>query len=215
MDIGAEDVIRLFAACVAGAIVGFERELHDKPAGFRTNIMICLGAALFTLLSVHIGGSKSVSDPGRIAAQIVTGVGFLGAGAIIQFRGNVVGLTTAATIWLVASVGMAFGAGQYLLGTVVTLLATGVLFALSLAEDRIAAWRTTAKFFIDMEPSPELSKAIKMWVRELGLHRSAWDVSKTADGFTGYLEVVGPEPKLDELQNRIMAENEVKSLRRL
>ena len=161
MDFGWQELARLLAACVAGAIVGFERELRDKPAGLRTNVMICLGAALFTLLSIHVGGAKGTSDPGRIAAQVVTGVGFLGAGAILHARGHVIGLTTAATIWLVASVGMAFGAGQFALGSVVTLLTAGALLGLSYVEDTIANWRTTAKFQVEMEPSPELNRAIK------------------------------------------------------
>ena len=88
-------VLRLLAAIAAGAVIGFERELHDKPAGFRTNILICLGAALFTVMSVAMVG-EAYSDRLRIAAGVVTGVGFLGAGAIVHFKGNVLGLTTAA-----------------------------------------------------------------------------------------------------------------------
>lgn len=209
------DLARLLAACIAGAIVGLERELHDKPAGLRTNIMICLGAALFTLLSVHIAAGEGRNDSGRIAAQVVTGVGFLGAGAVIQMRGHVVGLTTAATIWLVASIGMAFGAGQFLIGAVATLLSVLVLIGLSVAEERIANWRSTAKFQIEMQPSAELSKAIKARVREAGLYRKSWQVSKLRDGYAGFLEIIGPEYKIDQLQNKLMAEPGIKSLRRL
>ena len=215
MEFAWDDLARLFAACAAGALIGFERELHDKPAGLRTNMMICLGAAVFTLLSIRIAGGETVHDPGRIAAQVVTGVGFLGAGAIIQLRGHVVGLTTAATIWLVASVGMAFGAGEFLFGTLTTLLTIAVLFGLSIAEKRIATWRSTAKFQIEMIPSPELTKAIKDLLRELGLDRRSWRVNKMQDGFVGFLKVTGPERKLDELQKRLMAETGVISLQRL
>lgn len=215
VEFGAEDLGRLLAACVAGAVVGFERELHGKPAGLRTNIMICMGAALFTLMSIHMAAANPNNDRARIAAQIVTGVGFLGAGAILHARGSVIGLTTAASIWLVSSIGMAFGSGEFLLGTVATALAAGVLLGLSHVEEYIANWRTTAKFQLDMVPSPELNRAIKQRVRELGLYRKSWRISKTPEGFTGFLVVVGPEGQLDRLQKALMAEEGVKSLVRL
>ena len=138
-------LLRLLAAIVAGAVVGFEREMHDKPAGFRTNILICFGAALFTVMSMHFGEATG-ADGSRIAAQIVTGVGFLGAGTIIHFQANVLGLTTAATIWAVASVGMAFGAGEYVIGSIATLMTAGVLLGLSYVEEQIASWRLPATF---------------------------------------------------------------------
>ena len=216
MDFGWEELWRLLSACLAGAVLGLEREVHGKPAGLRTNVMICLGAALFTILSQMLADAgPRPGDPGRVAAQIVTGVGFLGAGAIIHARGHVIGLTTAATIWLVASIGMAFGSGRFVLGTVVTVLTASVLFGLSLVEETIGAWRTTARFHIDMQPSSELSRAVNRHVRELSLYRKAWRVNKTPQGFAGYLRVVGPESKLDELQRRIMAEEGVQSLHRL
>ena len=214
MEFAWEDLVRLLSACLAGAAIGFERELHDKPAGLRTNVMICLGAALFTLLSVHVAGGSTAHDPGRIAAQVVTGVGFLGAGTVIQSRGSVIGLTTAATIWLNASIGMAFGVGRFVLGVVATVLTIFGLFGLSFVEERVAHWRTTAKIQIEMLPSLELNRAIKQRVRELKLHRKSWRVSKTPDGFVGFLEVIGPEKLLEELQNGIMSEPGVKSLER-
>jgi len=214
MHFAWQDLIRLLGACLAGAAIGLERELHDKPAGLRTNVMICLGAALFTLLSFHVA-DFSGHDPGRIAAQVVTGVGFLGAGAVIQSRGSVIGLTTAATIWLNASIGMAFGAGHFGLGIVATALTILGLFGLSIVEEHLANWRTTAKFQIEMEPSTEISRMIKQRVRELGLYRKSWQVSKTPDGFTGFLEIIGPEKQLEEFQKSVMAEPGVKSLERL
>lgn len=215
MAFGWEDLARLLAACVAGAAIGLERELSDKPAGLRTNVMICLGAAVFTMLSTRMGLGATVSDPARIAAQVVTGVGFLGAGAILHAHGNVIGLTTAATIWIVASVGMTFGSGSFILGTVATVLTVGVLFGLSFVENWIAAWRTTAKFMIEMKPEPEVRQMVKRRVRELGLQRRAWRVSKTPDGFTGFLEVTGPESRLGKLYKTIMAEEGIESLERL
>ena len=215
MPIEWSDILRLLFAVVAGAVIGFERELYDKPAGFRTNIMICLGAALFTLLSIRVAETRASSDITRIAAQIVTGVGFLGAGAIIQFRGSVIGLTTAATIWLVASVGMAFGAGKYTLGVVVTILATAVLFGLSYAEDYISAWRTAAHFEIRLDASPEVSDAVKHLIRDARVRCRSWTITKAEEGFTVRASLLGPEGKLEELQGELMANEHVLSLKRL
>ncbi len=116
MIITAEDALRIVLALVAGGAIGLEREFRDKAAGFRTLIFICVGAALFTLLSAKLSGG---SDGTRIAANIVSGVGFLGAGVILREGGRVVGLTTAAAIWLTAALGMALGGGYYLVGGLV------------------------------------------------------------------------------------------------
>ena len=118
-----EDLIKLLLAIVIGGIIGFERELHSKAAGLRTITLITVGATLFTLLS------ERSADPAtaRISSNIVTGVGFLGAGAIMFAEGKVKGLTTASSIWVAASLGMAIGLGQYVLGAAATLLVVIVL----------------------------------------------------------------------------------------
>ena len=105
-----EDVVKLLLAILIGGVIGAEREFRDKAAGFRTIIFICVGATLFTIFSKKLGGDD---DPVRIAANIVSGVGFLGAGAILRGPGGVMGLTTAATIWLAAALGMGIGGGHF------------------------------------------------------------------------------------------------------
>jgi len=124
-------VLRLTLAAVLGAIVGIEREITGHPAGLRTNILISISSCLFTILSIRafppIGNSQ---DTARVAAQIVTGVGFLGAGAVIQTKRAVHGLTTAATIWMVAAVGMATATDLYALGIITTIITTSVLVLL-------------------------------------------------------------------------------------
>jgi putative Mg2+ transporter-C (MgtC) family protein len=132
-----EVLARLALAAVLGAAIGFERELREREAGLRTHLLVCLGSALFTIVSAYgfhefltSGGAVVRTDPTRIAAQIVTGIGFLGAGAIIRQGISVRGLTTAATLWVAAAIGMAAGAGYYsgaVLGTVLTLAALGPL----------------------------------------------------------------------------------------
>jgi len=120
---------------VLGAVIGLERELHRQPAGFRTHALVAVGSALFTIISAY-GFAGTTVDPTRIAAQIVSGIGFIGAGTILQHRGNVRGLTTAASLWSVAAVGMAAGAGMLVIAVVGTLMTLVVLFLL----DRIEAF---------------------------------------------------------------------------
>jgi putative Mg2+ transporter-C (MgtC) family protein len=120
--------IRILVAGVLGAAIGYQREKAGKPAGLRTHMLICIGAALFTLVSTY--GFSGQSDPARVASNIVTGIGFIGAGAII-FRssdGYVVGLTTASTIWIAAGVGMAVGSGLYIAALITCAIALIVLF---------------------------------------------------------------------------------------
>jgi putative Mg2+ transporter-C (MgtC) family protein len=131
---------RLVLAAVLGGIVGMEREWSGKPAGFRTNLLICVGAALLTELSISVARAAdpfAMADPGRIAAQIVSGIGFLGAGTIIQSRAGVVGLTTAATLWVVAAIGMAVGAGAFVEAVGATVLVVIALLVLGQLEPRL------------------------------------------------------------------------------
>ncbi|MCU1284827.1 MAG: MgtC/SapB transporter [Acidobacteriales bacterium] len=124
----SDTVLKLLIAAILGGIIGLERELKHKPAGLRTNMFICFGSAMYTLLSFRY--SQGTLDHNRIAAQIIPGIGFIGAGAILHSGGSVSGITTAATLFVVASIGMAVGGGEYLsatFATVVILLALNVL----------------------------------------------------------------------------------------
>jgi len=128
------DVAKLLLAGGLGGAIGLEREAKHRPAGLRTNLFICMGAALFTLLSDQLAVAHT-GDHTRIAAQIIPGIGFIGAGSILHARGDLVsGVTTAATIFVVASVGMAVGGGQYLLAVFATVLILGVLLLLGAIE---------------------------------------------------------------------------------
>jgi putative Mg2+ transporter-C (MgtC) family protein len=118
MNIG-EILLKLFLAIILGGIIGIERETSHKPAGFRTHILICVTSAMMMLVAERLSGT---ADAVRMAAGIITGVGFLGAGAILQSRGSVHGLTTAATIWAVAGLGLAVGAGYYVVAVCFTVM---------------------------------------------------------------------------------------------
>lgn len=127
--------LRLTVGLLLGAAVGFERELHSQPAGFRTHSVVALGAAIFTVVSGYAFTGIG-ADPTRIAAQIVSGIGFIGAGTILQSRGQIRGLTTAASLWAVAGIGMAAGAGLFgvaVMGTVLMLIVLSIL-------DRVEAY---------------------------------------------------------------------------
>ena len=133
----AELIERLVLAAAVGGLLGAERELRRKSAGFRTNILIAMGSALFTIVSITLAPNNS--DPTRIAAQIVTGIGFLGAGAIIRNDNGVHGLTTAATVWVNAALGVAAGGGEYrvaVLGGVITLAVLLILAPIERAMER-------------------------------------------------------------------------------
>ena len=123
-----EMAARMLLAGVLGGAIGFERRQAEKPAGLRTLALVAMGSALFTLISMF---GFDTSDPARVAAQIVTGVGFLGAGAILRIGGDVRGLTTAASIWLTAAVGMAAGAGLYIMSGITTIPAVALMHFLT------------------------------------------------------------------------------------
>ena len=133
----SEVFLRLALAAVLGGAIGLEREYHHKPAGLRTNMLIALGSALFSIISVELGGGAG--SPDRIAAQVVTGIGFLGAGAILRSGENIHGLTTAATIWVNAAIGMAAGLGSYVVAAGAAALTLIVLAILPFIERRFEA----------------------------------------------------------------------------
>jgi len=128
-------MLRLILAAVLGGIIGLERELKRRPAGLRTNMFMCFGSALFTICSIELA-VHAEDDHTRIAAQIVNGIGFIGAGAILHARGSVTGLTTAATIFVVSAIGMAVGGGLYVPAIFATLLVFIALELLGVAERR-------------------------------------------------------------------------------
>ncbi len=155
-------VIRLLLAAVFGGIVGAEREWRDKAAGFRTNILICLGSALIMIISITLSEDYEsyMMDPARIAAQIVSGIGFLGAGAIIRDRFGIKGITTAATIWLTAGMGMAIGAGKYFPAAITLAFTIFALQALIPFEKLLRNKNTNKIYHIRYKSSKDISDLI-------------------------------------------------------
>ena len=200
----SEELWRVVVAAGLGGAVGLERELREREAGFRTHLLVSVGSCLFTLVSAYgfneflAGGGNVVrTDPTRIAAQIVTGVGFLGAGAIIRQGFSVRGLTTAATLWVVAAIGMASGAGYFSAAVITTAL---VLF--SLWPLRIVAFRVMTRFrpetdrLIVQLPSGESPAPLLEKLESLGGSLQALEVGHEADRRTVLVDVTLP-PKAD------------------
>ncbi len=130
-------VLRLLLSSVLGAAIGLEREMHKRAAGFRTHILVCIGSTLFMLTSVDVALTYSHAgntDPSRIAAGVVTGIGFLGAGAIIRYGESIKGLTTAASVWVVAAIGLSVGAGMYVAAVLTTVIVFVILLFSRLSE---------------------------------------------------------------------------------
>lgn len=181
---------RMLLSLVVSAIVGIEREYHKQPAGLRTHILISMGATLIMLLSIYIPqtfNQYQPADPGRLAAQVVSGIGFLGAGAIMKFGFNVKGLTTAASIWVIAAIGLAIGAGMYW----ATAIATGILLFALFFLDIFEKWIFPAKFIkhlrvysatgfeLKTDPILALLKKNKVNVRTIDIEQS-FDEKRTS-----------------------------------
>jgi putative Mg2+ transporter-C (MgtC) family protein len=168
MQVVADDLVKLLLALVLGGLIGWERELYDKPAGFRTNTLICVGSTLFTIFSLKIGTIPG-TDSARIAAQIVSGIGFLGAGAIIRRGEAVLGLTTAATIWFVASIGMGIGAGYYVISSVGTALALAILFVFRKFENLVDRIHTTRTYHVIVLAEDDAVRELSLVLDSCGL----------------------------------------------
>ena len=160
-------ILRILVGAILGGVIGFERERHDQPAGLRTHMILVIGATLAMILSVNLGHIYAREnlpfDPARLAAQVISGIGFLGAGAILRYGNNVKGLTTATSLWTMAIVGLAVGAGYYLVSVVATALMLGVLSLLHVIENRYV--RTSVARFIQIEA--EYRKGLVKTVRKI------------------------------------------------
>jgi len=167
-------MLQIGLATLLGGAIGLERELGGKPAGLRTNILICIGSVLYTHLSLAMltGSTGAIpvgTDTTRVAAQIVTGVGFIGAGTILHARGAVVGLTSAATIWVVAAIGIALGSGYYLEGVGTTVAVLVVLAGLGRAEKILQAHSMRSTITIHARSGPTVLEDLETLVRRTGL----------------------------------------------
>jgi putative Mg2+ transporter-C (MgtC) family protein len=205
-------ILRLILAAALGGMIGLEREHSGKPAGFRTNMLICLGAALITEVSYIVAasahrewGALSAADPGRITAQIISGIGFLGAGTILHNRGSVQGLTTAATLWVVAAIGMAVGARAYLAAVVTTSLVMLALMLLGRVEDSLMPHRPADRTVDVMLRSPADTGMIEQKLLAMGFIVESVTVQKNMDYLYATFRARGLAEKWEEAINAVLA----------
>ena len=214
-DLNAYVVGRLLLAALLGGAVGFERELRHKPAGLRTNMLICVGAALFTVISYQMASTVG-GDHTRIAAQIIPGIGFIGAGVVIRERGAILGITSASTIFVIASVGMACGAGMPVTAIFTTMLLLSALVVLGFAEDRFGLHTRLMTFRVTALGATNTIQQVHQIIRDLGIETRSWESRKTDDGLVVEFDAEVTNPQERDLAQRLGAAHahcEARSLR--
>jgi putative Mg2+ transporter-C (MgtC) family protein len=205
-------ILKILLAAMLGGIIGLERELAHKEAGLRTNILIAIGSALITVLSFKIAAMTPGADPARLAAQIVSGIGFLGAGAIIQARFAVHGLTTAATIWTVAAIGIAVGCGFYLLAFIVTVFVVIVLTVFKLLLDYIEKQKRNYVYLITTEEKASLLADLRHALTELNIKYSSARLNRRKGSYEFEVIFSTSENKNREFLDKVMLLQGVKEV---
>lgn len=197
-----EIFLRLAAALVAGGIIGYERERDSQPAGLRTHMILALGAALVMILSVNIG-IKYGSDPSRLAAQVVSGIGFLGAGAILRFGFNVKGLTTASTLWTTAMVGMAIGYGYYLVSLFAVVITIIVLTLVERFEKKFVRVNVIRTVVVDVHEREGILREVRKTISKMADALLAFSVQKSVKNKHMRLEIVARFNRNEKLEDML------------
>ncbi len=211
MSFNPEDLVKLIVALVLGGIIGAERERYKKAAGLRTLILISVGSALFTILSLKMVG-PSGENPGRIAANIVVGIGFLGAGVILEEHGRIVGLTTAATIWIAAAIGMGAGAGEFVLAAITAGLVMVVLLLFTRIEEYLEISSEQRTYEITAKISWDKYKELKTLFKEHDLIINSYKQEKKGVYMVCTFEVNGQTKKHDKVVQKLLSDNDIKEV---
>ena len=212
-------ILRVLVGAVLGAAVGLERERQDQPAGLRTHMILVIGATLAMVLSVNLGylfaRPGTPADPARLAAQVISGIGFLGAGAILRYGFTVKGLTTATSLWTMAIVGMAVGAGYYLIGVVTTVMILVVLALLNIIENRFL--RTSISRFLSIEASYKkgVVKNIRHIVEEFSDSVSSFNIQKSVKDKRMRIQIVARISRDQKLEDLIDNLSDISGVRNL
>jgi len=197
-----EDILKIGLAILIGGIIGLEREYRDKAAGFRTIIFICLGSTMITMVSIKLGGPE---DPVRIAANIVVGIGFLGAGVILRGRERIMGLTTAATIWISAGLGMAIGGGEYILAGIVLVGVLIVLLIFPRITKGVDRLRDHRVYEIVIPVDEEIIAQVNGLFIDCGMQVKLESQAKTGEQLTRRYEVFGRPTRHHELEEKLLS----------
>lgn len=199
IHLDVEIAIQLLISFAVGAAIGLEREYRSKAAGFRTMIMICLGSTIFTEISIHLGGA----NPDRIAAAIVSGIGFLGAGVIFKDGLTVTGITTATTIWIASALGMAVGAGEYFIAVVGSAVVLVILTLLENVQGYVERLHQTRLYRINFQGAEDYSEELENKIKALKLSFKKRRDMKEESFYILIYEVYGREKQI-ELFNEVL-----------
>lgn len=196
-----ESTIRMAVAAVLGGMIGFEREMHSQAAGLRTHMVVAVGAALIMILSVKVAGPAG--DPGRIAAQVVSGIGFLGAGAILRFGMSIKGLTTAACLWTAAGIGLAAGAGFWREAGVATIIVVLAVFVFDFVEKTMIIGRRYSRFVVTAKDQPQLVDHAEAKLGELGVVIKHLGISRDKTAGRVELTITGTLPESTDVETTV------------
>ncbi|MFI5149013.1 MAG: MgtC/SapB family protein [Bacteroidia bacterium] len=206
MDNFHEDINKLLISLLVGSIIGAEREYRSKSAGFRTLIMVCVGSTLFTIFSIRIGGT----NPDRIAANIITGIGFLGAGAIFRSENGVSGLTTATTIWMAAALGMGVGSGEYIICCVATPVVLVVLLMFTRLEKFIDDTHMIRTYKIIFRYHADMYDLFEKRFSDFNLKSRGGKLTKRDEMIIGTWELKGSRKNHDLLTHNLTLDQQIK-----
>jgi len=201
MSLTTIQIIQIIVAFIAGGLLGLEREYHSKPAGFRTMILICVGSCLFTILSVSFATNQD-----RIAANIITGIGFIGAGVVFKSGMNVQGITSAATIWMAASIGMCIGLQFYILALVVVVMVLSVLILLTRLEESFDNLHQVKQYNIRFKAYEYSVEELEKELGNIGVHYVRYKLTKQLDEVSADYKIEAVQLKREKV-NQFLINN--------
>ncbi|MFP4430865.1 MAG: MgtC/SapB family protein [Spirochaetaceae bacterium] len=208
-------LLRLALSLLVGSMVGLEREYRDQPAGFRTHTLISIGATLLMFVSIAVPDRYGVGDPSRIAAQVVSGIGFLGAGAIIKFGADIRGLTTAASIWAVAAIGLGIGAGLYVASGVAVVLIVVVLAILNKIEKVLFEQRLIKALIIEAEGTGPDGDQVNRTIDSFGMNIRTVDLDYRAEKNCITIRYVVYVPRLFRVERLVRGLSDFPGIKRI
>lgn len=203
-----DDVIKLMLAVVVGGLIGLEREYSSKAAGFRSIVLICIGSTLFTVLSQHLGGT---ANGDRIAANIITGIGFIGAGVVFKDGVSITGITTASSIWATAALGMAIGGGHYILAFEGLVLVIIVLSLFEFLERQVDRWHQVRSYRIVVNGDTDFSIELEARLAELSLNFEKKRRMKSDNSRVYTYDVSGKRDRIEQFSSFLMNDSSVQS----
>ncbi len=195
-------LLRMGLSLILGGIIGFERERDSQPAGLRTHMILVVGACLTMMLSINIA-DQAGTDPSRMAAQVVSGIGFLGAGAILRYGYNVKGLTTATTLWTMAIVGMSVGMGYYLVATITTVVIMAVLSVLEVLEKKFVRINVIRNIIVDVHDRKGVIREVRKSIGQIADQLLDFSVQKSVKNKHLRIEIAARFNRSEKVENMV------------